>query len=61
MNKSFKLVKGGMLDEQGIKKHFEKPTLYPGVNVARNIRNKLSDLEAQIDAHQRRNMLFNRR
>lgn len=50
--KSFRLVKGGRFDEEGIRKIFDEPAQYPGSSKTRNIDYNLSDLKAQISANQ---------
>lgn len=59
MFKSFKLVSGGLFDEEGVTKCFvEDPAQYPGCVGSNSINDNLSDLKAQIAANQRGSLLI---
>ena len=51
--KSFKVVKEGAFDEDGIRELFEIPAKFTGSSATRNIENNISDLKAQVSANQR--------
>lgn len=52
--KSFKLVDGGVFQEQGITKLLlHDPALHPGCSGTRNLRDNISDLKAQVAANNR--------
>ncbi len=51
--KSFKLVKEGDFDEEGIVKMFMKAGEYPGCSATRKINDNINDLRAQVSANQK--------
>ena len=47
--KSFKIVKKGVFDEEGVKHHFyDEPAKYPGSSGTRTLKDNISDLKAQV-------------
>ncbi|RSH95814.1 hypothetical protein EHS25_000907 [Saitozyma podzolica] len=57
--KSFKLVKKGVFDEQGVKHHFfDLPGQYPGCSGTRTLNDNISDLKAQVASCHRGAMLI---
>ncbi|WRT68163.1 uncharacterized protein IL334_005138 [Kwoniella shivajii] len=47
--KSFKIVKKGIFDENGVKHHFyDEPSKYPGCSGTRTLADNISDLKAQV-------------
>ncbi|XP_056627457.1 5-oxoprolinase [Triplophysa dalaica] len=50
---SFKLVMGGVFQEEAVTEALMAPAQYPGCSGTRNLRDNLSDLRAQVAANQR--------
>jgi len=49
--KSFKIVKKGIFDEQGVVHHFyDEPGKYPGCSGTRTLADNISDLKAQVSS-----------
>ncbi|EDQ91076.1 uncharacterized protein MONBRDRAFT_15677 [Monosiga brevicollis MX1] len=57
--KSFKLVRGGQFQEEGITELLMEPKKYPNSSGTRNLSDNLSDLKAQVAANQRGIELLN--
>ncbi len=51
--KSFKLVEGGVFQEEGVTALLMAPGEYPGCSGTRNLHDNLSDLRAQVAANQK--------
>lgn len=51
--KSFKLVKNGVFQEEGITELLMAPGNFPGSSGTRNLHDNLSDLRAQVAANQK--------
>ncbi|XP_031440117.1 5-oxoprolinase [Clupea harengus] len=54
---SFKLVTGGVFQEQAVTEALMAPAQYPGCSGTRNLHDNLSDLRAQVAANQRGSLL----
>lgn len=57
--KSFKLVKAGKFDEEGVTEALNEPGKYPGCSPTRTLRDNISDLHAQVAACHRGAVLIN--
>lgn len=57
--RSFKLVKAGKFDEEGVTAALNKPGEYPGCEPTRTLRDNISDLHAQVAACHRGAVLIN--
>ncbi len=51
--KSFKLVEGGVFQEEGVTALLMAPGEHPGCSGTRNLHDNLSDLRAQVAANQK--------
>ncbi|CAH3139957.1 unnamed protein product [Porites lobata] len=56
---SFKLVDGGIFQEEALKEKLLKPAEYPGCSGSRNIQDNISDLKAQVAANHKGIHLIN--
>lgn len=56
---SFKLVDGGIFQEEALKDKLLKPAEYPGCSGSRNIQDNISDLKAQVAANHKGIHLIN--